>query len=108
MNRAQTVPCSHCGLPAPPPTDASQPTFCCQGCRGAYELIHGWGLEDYYALRDTLAPQGGLAVVQAGRYDMLDDPAMLGRSAPREAGRGLVQCRLAVGGLHERSATLVP
>ncbi|MCA9183325.1 MAG: heavy metal translocating P-type ATPase metal-binding domain-containing protein, partial [Planctomycetales bacterium] len=93
-----------------------QPTFCCNGCRGAYELIHGWGLEDYYALRDTLSPGGGLAVVGAGRYQELDDPSLMGRSAPQPANDGLLTCRLAVAGLHcgacawliERSARLVP
>lgn len=113
-----TVPCSHCGLPAPaPPADhPNQPTFCCNGCRGAYELIHGWGLEDYYALRDTLSPGGGLAVVGAGRYQELDDPSIMGRSAPHPVGDELLTCRLAVAGLHcgacawliERSARLVP
>ncbi|XZE54342.1 heavy metal translocating P-type ATPase [Planctomycetaceae bacterium SH139] len=113
-----TVPCRHCGLPspAPPTADVDTPAFCCAGCRGAYELIHGWGLEDYYALRDRLANTSGEAVVNASRYDELDDPTLLGRSAPQSAGGDLLCCRLAIGGLHcgacawliERSARLLP
>lgn len=111
-----SIPCAHCGLPAPPPSDPESPTFCCSGCEGAYQLIHGWGLEDYYALRDSLAPGSGEAVLAGDRYAELDDFSLLGVSAPRDAGGGLVVCRLAVSGLHcgacawliERAAKLEP
>lgn len=118
-----SVPCSHCGLPSPPPAVADQPTFCCNGCLGAYQLIHGWGLEDYYALRDRLAPGGGVGGL-AGRpagdadeaWDELDSPELLGESAPRAVGGGLVSSSCSIRGLHcgacawliERSVPLVP
>ena len=113
---AATVPCWHCGLPAPNPGDADTPAFCCHGCQGAYELIHGWGLEDYYALRDRLGKGSAEAVINSSRYDELDDPTLLGRSAPQPAGGNLLGCRLAISGLHcgacawliERSARLLP
>lgn len=95
-----SAPCSHCGLPAPVPATEGELTFCCQGCRGAYELIRGWGLEDYYALRDSLGSNTGQAVLGGGRYAELDDPTLLGRSAPQPAGGELLVCRLAIGGLH--------
>jgi Cu2+-exporting ATPase len=115
-NDAVTVACAHCGLPAPRAEDPRMPSFCCHGCRGAYELIRGWGLEEYYALRDSLGGGETGAVVVSDRYAELDDPMLLGRSAPQAAGGDLLVCRLAVSGLHcgacawliERSARQVP
>lgn len=93
--------CAHCGLPSPPPESAGEPAFCCAGCRGAYQLIHGWGLQDYYALRDRLGgdldPQ---PVAPGSRFDELDDPVVLGQYAPKAVGGGRLACRLAVDGLH--------
>ncbi|MFO1062347.1 MAG: heavy metal translocating P-type ATPase [Pirellulales bacterium] len=56
--------CLHCAQPMP----ASEVTesFCCNGCRAAYSLIHGEGLDQYYDLRrrmggvDQRAVEGGL------------------------------------------------
>ncbi len=45
------VACIHCGAPAP-----AGERFCCNGCQGAYVLIKGLGLEQYYAIRDKAAP----------------------------------------------------
>ncbi|MCA9136375.1 MAG: heavy metal translocating P-type ATPase metal-binding domain-containing protein, partial [Planctomycetales bacterium] len=55
------IPCVHCGLPTPCVGDFD-PTrvFCCSGCRQAYELIHGWGLDDFYAIRDRTGGSTGL------------------------------------------------
>ena len=95
------VACAHCGLPSPPPSDVSQPAFCCEGCRGAYLLIHGWGLEDYYALRDRVGGEAAVQPVESpGRFDELDDPSAMGLSAPRACGEGLLVSRLGVSGLH--------
>lgn len=74
--------------------------FCCEGCRGAYHLIHGWGLEDYYALRDREGGPGAGPVETPGVWEELDDPAGLGTGAPRACGDDLLRARLAVGGLH--------
>ena len=46
--------CAHCGEPA-----RAGETFCCVGCAGAYRLIKGLGLEQYYRLRDKAAPAAG-------------------------------------------------
>lgn len=112
-------PCAHCGLPSPPPTTPNEPTFCCAGCLGAYQLIHGWGLDDYYALRDRLAvgsAEANPVSTGDGPWEDLDDPDLLGESAPRQVGNGLVASTCSIRGLHcgacawliERSAPLVP
>lgn len=43
--------CAHCGAPT-----ARDERFCCTGCAGAFALIQGLGLEQYYRLRDKAAP----------------------------------------------------
>jgi len=128
--KVTTAACSHCGLPSPPPTAPGEPTFCCHGCLGAYQLIHGWGLEDYYALRDRLSTgvdltgvdlTGGTSTLRPDArteqaYDELDHSELLGQSAPRSAGGGLVVSSCSVRGLHcgacawliERAVPLVP
>ncbi len=60
-------PCYHCGLPVPtqaPIRDSGsdedmEKLFCCTGCLGAWQMISGLGLGDYYRLRegDTSALQ---------------------------------------------------
>ncbi len=96
-------PCDHCGLPAPRRA-AGQLTFCCAGCRGAYHLIHQWGLEDYYSLRDQLKTGEGRAVDGAAaggvNWDELTEAGLLGLSTPRPVGDGAVCSRLAIEGLH--------
>ncbi len=99
---ADQVACAHCGLPSPRPKIASEPTFCCSGCRGAYELIHQWGLEEYYQLSDFSG--GEIGGDEAWSYGDLDDPGLLGRSAPEAmqsaSGQRLLRVTLAISGLH--------
>jgi Cu2+-exporting ATPase len=60
MNLPET--CIHCNLPIPPSDrvvdriDSEDLHFCCQGCRGAYRIITGAGLEDFYRKRDWREP----------------------------------------------------
>lgn len=95
-------PCIHCGEPTP--SEAEQPAdeiFCCHGCRGAYELIHGWGLESYYGLRDQL--NTGLVPrvkAESSRYERFDSEEFLGPSTPTITADGLMCSELAVHGLH--------
>lgn len=50
--------CFHCGLPLDErPILRSDHAFCCQGCAGAYELIAGSGMLDYYEFRTEYAPR---------------------------------------------------
>jgi Cu2+-exporting ATPase len=50
--------CVHCGLPIPPADlvtqeDAGQKfQFCCHGCRGAWLIIRGAGLENFYSRKE--------------------------------------------------------
>lgn len=111
--------CDHCGLPAPA-RKGDELTFCCSGCLGAYQLIHHWGLEDYYALRDRLL-DGDASPVNTKptsnvSWDELAEANLLGASKPKEVGDGLVCSRLAIEGVHcgacvwliEKMATLAP
>ncbi len=97
-----TLPCIHCGLPTV--CDAgteSERVFCCAGCLGAYQLIHGWGLEDFYALRDQMKLTGAAqAASRAGRYEQFDTPEFLGPSTPEQLSDGTCRTELAIHGLH--------
>ena len=42
--------CLHCGEPVPPSSTGGE-SFCCGGCRAAYEMIQGMGLDSYYQRR---------------------------------------------------------
>lgn len=44
--------CLHCGDPVVKRTDK----FCCSGCSSVYEIIHNFGLENFYSLKKTYAP----------------------------------------------------
>ncbi len=54
--------CEHCALPIPPAAlvteviAGTELSFCCQGCRGAYLIITGAGLERYYRQREWAEP----------------------------------------------------
>lgn len=51
--------CYHCGLVIPKGALISHlfkdvtHSFCCNGCKGAFQLIHASGLSDYYQLREA-------------------------------------------------------
>jgi Cu2+-exporting ATPase len=96
------VPCAHCGLPAPAPADGRAESFCCHGCQGAWELIRNWGLEEYYQLRDT--PGEDISDEPNRSWGDLDDPRLLGRSAPlaieSDSRTPLLRSTLAISGIH--------
>ena len=60
MNLPET--CIHCNLPIPPSEsvmaliDGEDLHFCCHGCEGAYRIIKGAGLEDFYTKRNWQEP----------------------------------------------------
>lgn len=103
-SRSTRVRCAHCGLPSPRPAVESEPSFCCQGCQGAYQLIRGWGLEEYYDLRDAPSKDQQVEATASQSFADLDDPTLLGRSAPfpidHDGGRKLFKSRLSISGLH--------
>lgn len=50
---ARRAVCQHCGLPVPDALlQPEAPSFCCNGCRQVYQLIHGEGLDYFYSLSD--------------------------------------------------------
>ncbi len=97
-----TLPCVHCGLPTH--CDAGTPAeqiFCCAGCLGAYQLIQGWGLEDFYALRDQMKLTGSAQAAGRGnRYEQFDTAEFLGPSTPVALSDGTCRAELAIHGLH--------
>lgn len=102
-----SLPCVHCQLPTDCPADQDPArVFCCNGCRGAYELIGGLGLEEFYGLRDQILGHGGASVgmsprlAGAKRFDGFDSDAFLGPSCPRLQDDGTMVTELAVQGLH--------
>jgi Cu2+-exporting ATPase len=62
--------CRHCSLPVPA---GRRSAFCCAGCEVVHDAIAGYGLDQFYALRDAAAP----APAQTTEHDYaeLDDPA---------------------------------
>ncbi len=75
--------------------------FCCSGCQAAYALIHGWGLEDFYALRRQMQRTGAAHPAgTAAHYEQFDTPEFLGASTPRRHEDGLCSTELAILGLH--------
>ncbi len=97
-----TLPCIHCNLPTQ--CDVGTPpekVFCCAGCLGAYQLIQGWGLQDFYALRDQMKLTGSAqAAGRGGRYEQFDRTEFLGPSTPIELTDGTCRTELAIHGLH--------
>lgn len=70
------VACAHCSLDVPPGLIVAdrEKQFCCHGCETAYDVIHGCGLERYYALRDEADKAIGPAKTTAKKYAEFDDP----------------------------------
>jgi len=71
------ISCSHCGLPVPAGLvdGESEFQFCCSGCRVAYDVIHGAGLEGYYDLKDRIDAPELAALGRGTAYEEFDDPA---------------------------------
>lgn len=83
--------CPHCGVAV----DAPDGTFCCTGCALAAEIIHGAGLDRYYAERGAPAPRP-----ERIRADWSRVPVEVGAD-------GNTTCRLAIDGLQCASCVWV-
>jgi Cu2+-exporting ATPase len=85
-------PCAHCGLPIPPgesiveQSDSGPVGFCCHGCRGAFRLIRGAGLERFY--RDRRWSEAGIP--EGAFADRFDEAALAGRVRQVPGGAELV------------------
>lgn len=91
------IPCSHCGLPTVE-TKKAERVFCCNGCMGAYAMIHELGLEDYYKLRNS--SQGSQYVRESEhRIASLLDLEAAGVQVNHLPG-GMDCVRLSVDGMH--------
>jgi Cu2+-exporting ATPase len=97
--------CIHCNLPIPPTDlvidtiDGAELRFCCHGCRGAYRIICGAGLEHFYLRRDWLE-QG---VPQSVYETVFDDDILTGHVST--LADGLLEISFVVEGV--RCATCV-
>jgi len=93
--------CDHCGLPVPAGlVDAdAELQFCCSGCRVAYEVIHGAGLENYYALKTRIDAPEQAALSQGRGFEEFDDPSFTELYC-RPAQGGLVTIELYLEGVH--------
>lgn len=89
-------PCAHCGLPTFASGDETR-VFCCNGCMGAYAMIHELGLEDFYVLRNSVAP--AIFASRNERVSVLDNLEAAGVSV-RHSSDGLCSVRLAIDGVH--------
>jgi P-type Cu2+ transporter len=75
--------------------------FVARGVAAPMSLIHGWGLDEFYALREQLRPASASAVVAGPeRYSQFDEVEFLGNSVPRVQADGTCSVELAVQGLH--------
>ncbi|RVU42757.1 heavy metal translocating P-type ATPase [Lujinxingia sediminis] len=105
MTQPSSVPCAHCGLPAPPPpADAPEdaPSFCCVGCHSVYLALHESGLDSFYQLRNTWSsdPQPAQAPeVAAELAPLLDSEAFLNEHA-KTHDDGSLSARLHLEGVH--------
>jgi Cu2+-exporting ATPase len=95
------IDCSHCGLPVPAGLvdDGAERQFCCSGCRVAFEVIHGAGLEGYYELRRRLEAPERAALGRGRGYDDFDDEAFLELYCQRRPD-GLATVELYLEGVH--------
>lgn len=89
-------PCAHCGQPTFA-ADKESRVFCCNGCMGAYAMIHELGLEDFYALRRDAKPS--LSVARNDRIAILNNLEAAGVAVHRFPD-GLCSVRLAIDGVH--------
>ncbi len=89
-------PCAHCGQPTFAADNESR-VFCCNGCMGAYAMIHELGLEDFYALRRDAKPS--LSVARNDRIAILNNLEAAG-VAIHHYPDGLCSVRLAIDGVH--------
>ncbi len=68
--------CSHCGLPCPDDSFATEgKSFCCFGCQTVYSLLHENGLAQFYQLNVTPGTRIGDALALT-KWAFLDDPAV--------------------------------
>jgi Cu2+-exporting ATPase len=95
------ISCDHCGLPVPTGLvdDNAELQFCCSGCRVAYDVIHGAGLEGYYDLKDRIDAPELAAQGRGTAYEEFDDPAFTELYCRRRRD-GMITVELYLEGVH--------
>ncbi|HAT49086.1 MAG: heavy metal translocating P-type ATPase [Nitrospirae bacterium] len=101
LEKNPTNVCYHCGLTADTQPIHSQDgkLFCCQGCLGAFRLIHGFGLASYYDRRS----QGIVGMVvdaeKEKEVNAYDDPEFQ-KERVRDLPGGIKEAHLLLDGIH--------
>ena len=69
------IPCYHCGdLCKEETIHFGEKSFCCNGCRTVYEILHQNDLDNYYCLNES--PGISKKNIHAGKFNFLDDAAI--------------------------------
>jgi len=95
------IECSHCSLPVPAGLveEGAEHQFCCSGCRVAYEVIRGHGLDGYYDIKSRIDAADEPAHVSGKTFAEFDDPAFH-KLYCRELPSGLQTIELYLEGVH--------
>jgi Cu2+-exporting ATPase len=98
---AMSVECDHCGLPVPAGLveNGAELQFCCNGCRVAYDVIRGHGLDGYYDIKARIDAPDEPAHVSGKSFAEFDDPAFH-RLYCRTLPSGLETVELYLEGVH--------
>ena len=86
--------CDHCALPIPPADlvteviDGTARHFCCRGCHGAYRIITGAGLGDFYRRRSWDEP--GIPHGSFSGEESFDDDFLSRYTTPSEDGLEII------------------
>ncbi len=100
--RSAPVTCDHCALDVPAgliERDAKL-QFCCHGCRAAYDIIHGNGLERYYRVRQESGGDRTPAKGTGRKFSEFDDPVFAGLYCRPAGGGELRVTELFLEGVH--------
>lgn len=98
---ASEVCCTHCGSPVPAGLveEGSPQQFCCNGCRGAFAVITGCGLDQYYRLAEAARTAPPRVEGEASVYAYYDDAEFM-RLHTRPLPGGLCSIDLTVAQVH--------
>ena len=98
---SKSATCDHCGLPVPAGLvdEGAELQFCCSGCRVAYEVIRGHGLDGYYDIKKRIDAPDEAAHVSGKNFAEFDDPAFH-RLYCRTLPSGLETVELYLEGVH--------
>jgi Cu2+-exporting ATPase len=93
--------CAHCGadVPAGLVRQVEQEQFCCNGCRTAYEILHGAGLDEFYGIRDRCGTGSPAVEDSSHSFEFFEDPAFIERHVTRDS-RGRCHVRLGIASMH--------